>query len=147
MSVMDQDRHSGDVRVRSAFRLITTRSRTSHLVGDGPIPDEVHRSNWRWECTSSCRLHLPLNDDREREGKRGALTRLRLDPDSAPVHLNDAFGSSGRRAFIDARPYHVRLLLSKLLQTQRRPGAGAQTRERPSKRYFIPPRAPRASSP
>jgi hypothetical protein len=38
----------------------------------------------------SCSLHLPLNDDRQREGKCGALTKLRLDPNSAAVHLDDA---------------------------------------------------------
>jgi len=32
------------------------------------------------ECACSCRVHLPLNDHRERECKGRALTRLRLDP-------------------------------------------------------------------
>src|SRR6516162_1077870 len=41
------------------------------------------------ELLSTCRFHLPLNDDREREGKSGALAGLGFDPDSAPVHLND----------------------------------------------------------
>ena len=39
-------------------------------------------------CSRS--LHLPLDDHREREGKRRALARLRLDPNPAAVHLNDA---------------------------------------------------------
>ena len=38
----------------------------------------------------SCRLQLSLNDDRKGERESGSLPRLRLDPDSAPVHLNDA---------------------------------------------------------
>src|SRR6516164_1729945 len=40
---------------------------------------------------STCRLHLSLDNDREPEGKSRALARLRLDPDFAPVHLNNAF--------------------------------------------------------
>src|SRR5262249_4829363 len=46
----------------------------------------------RPEYACSCRLHLAFNDDREREGKRRTLPRLRLDPDLAAVHLNDALG-------------------------------------------------------
>ena len=40
----------------------------------------------------SRRLHLSLNNHRKREGKRRALARLRLDPNPAAVHLNDALG-------------------------------------------------------
>ena len=43
------------------------------------------------ELLSICRFHLSLDNDREPEGKCRALARLRLDPDFAPVHLNDAF--------------------------------------------------------
>src|SRR5262249_51552820 len=43
------------------------------------------------ELLSTCRPHLPLDNDREPEGKRRALAGLRLDPDPAPMHLNDAF--------------------------------------------------------
>ena len=43
------------------------------------------------ELLSTCRLHLSLDNDREPEGKSRALARLRLDPDFAPVHLNNAF--------------------------------------------------------
>src|SRR5947209_8050598 len=42
------------------------------------------------KCACSCRLRLPLDNDRERERKRGALASLRLDPNLAPVHLDDA---------------------------------------------------------
>jgi len=35
-------------------------------------------------------IHLLLDDDRELERKGRALTRLRLDPNLAAVHLNDA---------------------------------------------------------
>ena len=42
--------------------------------------------------------HLPLNDDREREGKSRALARLRLDPDLAAVHLNDPLGDGQPQA-------------------------------------------------
>ena len=42
------------------------------------------------ECACSCRgLHLPLDDNWKREGKCGALARLRLDPNSSAVHLDD----------------------------------------------------------
>src|SRR6266700_8360054 len=47
------------------------------------------------ECACSCGLDLPLDDDWDREGKRGALARLRLDPDLAPVHLDDALRYGG----------------------------------------------------
>ena len=43
------------------------------------------------ELLSICRFHLSLDNDREPEGKCRALARLRLDPDLAAVHLNDAF--------------------------------------------------------
>src|SRR5262249_32969312 len=43
------------------------------------------------ELLSICRFHLSLDNDREPEGKCRALARLRLDPDLAPVHLDDAF--------------------------------------------------------
>jgi hypothetical protein len=36
------------------------------------------------------RLHLPLDNDRERECKGRTSARLGLDPNPAPVHLNDA---------------------------------------------------------
>src|SRR5262249_19335306 len=36
--------------------------------------------------------HLPLNDDRKRERERRTLTDLRLDPNPAAVHLDDALG-------------------------------------------------------
>jgi|SRR5690348_3512993 hypothetical protein len=39
MSAMGQYLPKADVRVRSAFPLITTKSRTSHYVGEGPVPD------------------------------------------------------------------------------------------------------------
>jgi hypothetical protein len=39
-------------------------------------------------------LHLPPNVNRECEGKCRTLAGLRLDPDSAAVHLNDALGDS-----------------------------------------------------
>jgi hypothetical protein len=35
-------------------------------------------------------IDLPLDDDREREHKRRALPGLRLDPDLAAMHLDDA---------------------------------------------------------
>ena len=43
------------------------------------------------ELLSTCRFHLSLDNDREPEGKCRALARLRLDPDFAAVHLDDAF--------------------------------------------------------
>src|SRR5262249_20793736 len=43
------------------------------------------------ELLSTCRLHLPLDNDRDPEGKCRALARLRLDPDFAAVHPNDGF--------------------------------------------------------
>ena len=36
-------------------------------------------------------VDLLLDDDRERKRKRRALARLRLNPDFAPVHLNERF--------------------------------------------------------
>src|SRR5947208_15853861 len=42
-----------------------------------------------WQCACSWGLHQPLNDHRERERKRRALARLRLDPDLAAMHLDD----------------------------------------------------------
>ena len=47
---------------------------------------------------ASCSVHLPLNNHREREGKRRALPRLRLNPDPAAVHLNDALRYSQPQA-------------------------------------------------
>ena len=44
------------------------------------------------ELFSTCRLHLSLDNNREPEGKCRASARLRLDPDLAPVHLNDTLG-------------------------------------------------------
>src|SRR6516164_7086475 len=38
---------------------------------------------------ASCGVHLPLNDHWEREGKRRALARLRLDPNPSAVHFDD----------------------------------------------------------
>src|SRR5215469_16753623 len=51
----------------------------------------VARARAGSELLSTCRFHLSLDNDREPEGKCRALARLRLDPDLAPVHLNDAF--------------------------------------------------------
>src|SRR6516162_4757657 len=42
------------------------------------------------EMACSCGLNLPLNDDRQRECKSRALAGLRLDPNPAAVHFNDA---------------------------------------------------------
>jgi hypothetical protein len=44
------------------------------------------------------RLHLPLNNDRERERKGGTLARLRLNPDLAVMHLDDALRDSEPQA-------------------------------------------------
>jgi hypothetical protein len=44
------------------------------------------------------RLHLPLDDHRKTEHKSRALTDLRLDPDLAAVHLDDALGYSEAQA-------------------------------------------------
>jgi hypothetical protein len=44
------------------------------------------------ELLTTCWFHLSLDNDREPEGKCGALAGLRLDPDLAAVHLNDALG-------------------------------------------------------
>jgi hypothetical protein len=41
------------------------------------------------ELLPTCRFHLSFDNDRELECKGRALARLRLDPDFAPVHLND----------------------------------------------------------
>jgi hypothetical protein len=56
--------------------------------------------------------HRPLNNDRERERKSRALTGLRVEPDLAPVHLNDAFryGKSQAGAALLARDGIVGLL-------------------------------------
>src|SRR5262249_52862033 len=43
------------------------------------------------ELLSTCRLRLSLDNNREPEGKCRALARLRLDPDLAAAHLDDAF--------------------------------------------------------
>src|SRR5262249_2993544 len=43
------------------------------------------------ELLFTCRFHLSLDNDREPECKCRTLPRLRLDPDLAAVHLNDAF--------------------------------------------------------
>jgi hypothetical protein len=43
-------------------------------------------------------IRLLLDDDRECESKRRALTNLRLDPDFAAVHLDDALGYGESRA-------------------------------------------------
>jgi hypothetical protein len=50
------------------------------------------------EILSTCRLHLPLDNDREPEGKCGPLARLRLDPHFAPVHPNDPLGNGQSQA-------------------------------------------------
>src|SRR5215469_10404741 len=42
------------------------------------------------KCACSCCFHLPLDDHRKSEHKSRALTDLRLHPDLAAVHLNDA---------------------------------------------------------
>jgi hypothetical protein len=39
----------------------------------------------------SCRFHLPFNYHRKRKRECRALTGLRLDPDPAAVHFDDAF--------------------------------------------------------
>jgi hypothetical protein len=44
------------------------------------------------ECACSFRFHLPFNYHRKRESECRALAGLRLDPDPAPVHLDNAFG-------------------------------------------------------
>src|SRR5215831_2799180 len=66
--------------------------------------------------SSSCGLHLPLNNHRKREGKRRALARLRLDPDLAAVHLDDAlrYGEAQAGAALLARNCIIGLL--KLLE-------------------------------
>jgi len=49
---------------------------------------------------------LPLNDDRDRECKRRAVVRLRLDPYLAAVHLDDALRyrePQARAAFLAGR--------------------------------------------
>jgi hypothetical protein len=55
---------------------------------------------------------LPLDDDWECERKRRALADLRLDPDSAAVHLNDAlrYGQPQAGAALLARDGVVGLL-------------------------------------
>jgi hypothetical protein len=60
----------------------------------------------------SCGLHLPLDDNRKREGKRGALAGLRLDPDFAAVHFDDAlrYGEPQAGAALLARDRIVGLL-------------------------------------
>ena len=50
------------------------------------------------ELLSTCRFHLPLNEDRELECKGRALAGLRLDPDFSPVHLNDPLGNGQSQA-------------------------------------------------
>ena len=50
------------------------------------------------ELFSTCRFYLSLDNDRELEGKCRALARLRLDPDFAAVHLNDALRYSEPQA-------------------------------------------------
>ena len=65
------------------------------------------------ECACSCRgLHLPLDDNWKREGKCGALARLRLDPNSSAVHLDDAlrYGKSQPRTALLAGDRVVGLL-------------------------------------
>ena len=47
---------------------------------------------------ASCWLHLPLNDDGKHKRERRTLTDLRLDPNSAAVHLNDALRYSQPQA-------------------------------------------------
>ena len=62
------------------------------------VPKAVHCSNRRQECACLCGRHLLLDDHRKRESERRALARLRLDPNPAPVHLNDALGYSESQA-------------------------------------------------
>ena len=41
---------------------------------------------------------MSLDDNRQGERKGGALADLRLNPDSSPVHLNDALGNGQSQA-------------------------------------------------
>ena len=50
------------------------------------------------ELLSTCRLHLPLDNDGEPEGKCRALARLRLDPNPPAMHLNDPLGDGQSQA-------------------------------------------------
>jgi hypothetical protein len=55
----------------------------AHRIAPGP-PYKVKRQDaYLW-------LDQPFDDDREREGKCGALADLRLDPNSSAVHLDAA---------------------------------------------------------
>jgi hypothetical protein len=57
---------------------------------------------------------LPLNNDRERERKGGTLARLRLNPDLAAVHFNDALRSpiTGWDPTLSSRQYRAALGLN-----------------------------------
>jgi hypothetical protein len=60
----------------------------------------------------SCGFDLSFDDDRQRERKCRALTKLRLNPDLPPVHLNDAlrYGEPQAGAALLARDRVVGLL-------------------------------------
>jgi hypothetical protein len=63
----------------------------AHRIASRP-PYEVKRLD-----AYSCGLNLPLNDYRQRESECRTLAGLRLDPDPAAVHLDDAPGHSESR--------------------------------------------------
>src|SRR5262249_2033638 len=64
----------------------------SFVVGRDQQADNLATNRLVLLSACSCGLHLPLNDGRQCERKGGALARLRLDPNPAAVHLNDALG-------------------------------------------------------
>src|SRR6516164_3054300 len=110
------------IRMRSGRCFATAASAcspSSASVISQSVPASISRIIWRLSSSSSItsmRLLMlappGLNVNRERESKRGALAGLRLDPDSAPVHLDDAlrYGESQAGAALLARDGIVRLL-------------------------------------
>src|SRR6516164_5064900 len=96
------------IRIRSGrcFAIAASASTPfSASVISQSVGASTSRMIWRlsgWSSTTRmrllCRLHLLLDDDGEREGKSRALTRLRLDPDLAAVHLNDPLGNGQSQA-------------------------------------------------
>src|SRR6516164_2736027 len=115
------------IRMRSGRCFATAASAcspSSASVISQSVPASISRIIWRLSSSSSItsmRLLMlappGLNVNRERESKRGALAGLRLDPDSAPVHLNDAlrYGKSQAGAALLAG-YRVVGLLKLLKQ-------------------------------